>query len=382
MLLWHRHGVQQARLKLLRVAMKAKTASTQKWSVVALLLDCAALAVAFLIYERFSQAGPQLALNRSIAQHDLLVGADALLWIYAMGLYRAEGLVSRDVGIPLFVALCLSTLFAAALSFMVGRGDLISSRWLLTLPLAFSIILVFRSAFCRVATLSSGDVREEKERRQVSLDGLNLVRFDSTLNPTRTMLSHCLKRIFDTVSCIILFTFTLPVSIAAVAAILVMDGRPIFYRQERVGKDGRVFQLYKFRTMCVSAEADGVARWAQKNDSRVTSIGHVLRRTRIDEFPQFINVLLGDMSLVGPRPERVEIVRQLEQVIPNYGCRHLVKPGITGWAQVNYPYGASVADAFEKTKHDFYYINNGSLILDTIIILQTVRVILTAEGSR
>lgn len=362
--------------------MRSKTASAQKWSALAFLLDCAAFVAALLIVALLSGEPASFALNGLVTQNDAMVTASALLWIYAMGLYRPESLLASDLRLPLFVAFCLSTLFAGALSVVVGHSELMATRWVRILPTAFALILAYRSVFGRVATLNGNDLVLEKERRKVPLDEMQFLQANTSINPTRNMLSRGLKRLFDIVSCLILLVFTLPVSIGAILAILVSDGRPVFYRQERVGRDGRLFQLYKLRTMRVSAEADGVARWAQPNDDRVTRVGRFLRLSRIDEIPQFLNVILGDMSLVGPRPERPQIVALLEQSIPNYSCRHLVKPGITGWAQVNFPYGASVADAEEKTRHDFYYIKHGSLILDAIILLQTVRVILTADGSR
>lgn len=155
----------------------------------------------------------------------------------------------------------------------------------------------------------------------------------------------------------------------------------IFYKQERVGKNGKVFELIKFRTMVENAEADGPV-WAQKNDSRVTRIGRFLRKTRIDEIPQIINVLKGDMSFVGPRPERPFFVEQLNRQIPFYNQRLIVKPGITGWAQIKYSYGASEEDAMEKLKYDLYYIDNLSILFDLVIIFETVKVVLFGKGAQ
>ncbi len=156
---------------------------------------------------------------------------------------------------------------------------------------------------------------------------------------------------------------------------------PIFFRQERVGKDGKVFTLVKFRSMTTDAEKDG-AKWASENDQRVTRVGRVIRKLRIDEIPQMWNVLKGEMSFVGPRPERPEFVKELSEKIPYYEQRHTVQPGITGWAQINYPYGASVEDALEKLKYDLYYIKHMCVLLDLYIILKTVKTILFREGSR
>lgn len=157
---------------------------------------------------------------------------------------------------------------------------------------------------------------------------------------------------------------------------------PVFYCQERVGEMEKGFLLYKFRTMRADAESGTGAVWAQTNDSRVTRIGEFFRKSRIDELPQFFNILCGDMSMVGPRPERPEFVRKLKETIPYYSERHFVKPGVTGWAQVSYPYGASVEDALEKLRYDLYYIKNISLSFDLMIILETIQVVLFRRGAR
>jgi lipopolysaccharide/colanic/teichoic acid biosynthesis glycosyltransferase len=149
-----------------------------------------------------------------------------------------------------------------------------------------------------------------------------------------------------------------------------------------VGRGGKTFQIYKFRSMTQDAEQDGVARWASDNDPRVTRVGHLIRRTRIDELPQLINVLRGEMSIVGPRPERPQFVRALVEQVPFYACRHAVKPGITGWAQVRFAYGATFEDAVTKLEYDLYYVKNHSLLLDMHILLDTVRVVLSGQGAR
>jgi len=162
-----------------------------------------------------------------------------------------------------------------------------------------------------------------------------------------------------------------------------IDSRgPIFYRQERVGQGGRTFQCIKFRSMRVDAERDGVPRWAQAGDARVTRVGRVIRQLRIDELPQLINVISGEMSLVGPRPERPAFVAQLRESIRFYDVRHSVKPGLSGWAQVRYSYGASVEDASRKLQFDLYYVKNHSLFLDLLILVETVRVVLFREGAQ
>ena len=181
-----------------------------------------------------------------------------------------------------------------------------------------------------------------------------------------------------------LFLLAWPVMLLVALAIKCEDGfsAPILYRQFRVGQGNRRFHVFKFRSMTVNAEADGKAVWAQKNDQRITRVGHFLRRSRLDELPQIFNVLRGEMSLVGPRPERPEFVDELQKKIPYYSERHAVKPGITGWAQLRYSYGASEEDAAEKLQYDLYYIKNQSLMLDILIILQTVEIVLWGKGAR
>ena len=156
----------------------------------------------------------------------------------------------------------------------------------------------------------------------------------------------------------------------------------MFYRQVRVGQYGRPFGLLKFRSMRQDAERDGKPQWAQKNDSRVTRVGSFIRLTRIDELPQMINVLRGEMSFVGPRPERPEFVDELNERIPYYRERHSIKPGITGWAQLCYPYGSSEQDAMEKLQYDLFYVKNHSLLFYIAILVQTVEVIVWGKGAR
>jgi sugar transferase (PEP-CTERM system associated) len=191
-----------------------------------------------------------------------------------------------------------------------------------------------------------------------------------------------MKRGIDMVVSAVFLVATCPLMAVTALAIYLEDRGPVFYRQERVGLQGKVFSVMKFRSMRVDAERDGIARWAQLRDPRITHVGNFIRGSRIDEIPQIINVLRGEMSFVGPRPERPSIVDELEEHIPYYSYRHMVKPGITGWAQINYPYGASLHDAREKLKYDVYYIKNYSVLLDLITILQTVRVVLWPQGVR
>ena len=189
------------------------------------------------------------------------------------------------------------------------------------------------------------------------------------------------KRIFDLVASSILLLLALPVMIISAIIIVLQDGAPVFYRQERVGQEGRSFKVIKFRSMRRDAEKDGKPRWAASNDDRVTPFGRFMRRTRIDELPQLINVLKGEMSMVGPRPERPYFVDQLTEEIPFYAVRHCVKPGVTGWAQVRYQYGASVDDSMQKLQYDLYYVKNHTLFLDSLVLCETVRVVLTGQGA-
>jgi sugar transferase (PEP-CTERM system associated) len=191
-----------------------------------------------------------------------------------------------------------------------------------------------------------------------------------------------LKRTIDLIISGAFLALVLPMCLLVAMAIRLESRGPVFYRQERVGLNGRVFQLWKFRSMRTDAEKDGVPRWAATADDRVTRVGHFIRMVRIDEIPQVINVLAGDMSFIGPRPERPFFVEQLRELLPNYDLRHRVRPGITGWAQVNYPYGASIEDAKRKLSYDLFYLKKNDVLLDLAILVQTVRVVLFAHGAR
>jgi sugar transferase (PEP-CTERM system associated) len=199
---------------------------------------------------------------------------------------------------------------------------------------------------------------------------------------TRRRWSVAAKRLTDIVSGCALLLITLPISLITAIAVKLDSPGPIFYQQDRVGLGGLVFRIFKFRSMYVDAEAKTGAIWAAQRDPRVTAVGRFIRRIRIDELPQLMNVIRGDMSLVGPRPERPEMVANLSGTIPLYSHRHSMRPGLTGWAQVCYPYGATVEDATEKLCYDLYYIKNWSLLLDLQIILQTTKVVLYGRGAR
>ena len=198
---------------------------------------------------------------------------------------------------------------------------------------------------------------------------------------TEKIYSNRLKRVSDLMLAFTGFALTSPVMFLSAIAIKLTSRGPVFYKQVRVGYDDEHFEIIKFRSMTVNAETDG-AVWAQENDPRVTLVGKFIRKTRIDELPQLWNILRGDMTLIGPRPERPEFVEQLKKDIPYYSLRHAIKPGLTGWAQVNYRYGASTEDAMEKLQYDLYYIRHLSFRLDLRIFFRTIRVMLFGIGAR
>ena len=222
----------------------------------------------------------------------------------------------------------------------------------------------------------------ERETGRVDLDTINpsWLIFSDGFSSSR-MFSSAIKRIFDITASTVLLVLTAPV-ILVFALLVKLDSKgPAFFRQKRVGLYGEPFMLIKLRSMRTDAEKDG-AKWAEKNDPRVTRLGRFIRKVRIDELPQSWSVLKGEMSFVGPRPEVPAFVDSLEDQIPFYSERHMVKPGITGWAQINYPYGASVEDSRCKLEYDLYYAKNYTPFLDLVILLQTLRVILWPEGAR
>lgn len=204
--------------------------------------------------------------------------------------------------------------------------------------------------------------------------------FSDGFNRTRT--TRIIKRTCDIVLSLAFLLGGAPLYTLIVLLIKLDSRGPVFFRQERVGERGRVFTMLKFRTMTADAEGQTGPVWAVENDPRITRVGRLLRKTRLDEFPQIINVLRGDMSFIGPRPERPHFVSQLQERIPFYSQRHTVKPGITGWAQVKYNYGATVEDALEKLQYDLYYIKNLSIFLDVVVLLHSAQVVLFGKGSR
>ena len=222
----------------------------------------------------------------------------------------------------------------------------------------------------------------EREYRQVLLESINPSWMVFGDGFSAGCCRAAVKRGFDLVASVALLFLALPVMAIAALCILLESGWPVLYRQERVGQGGRVFTIYKFRSMRVDAERDGTPRWAAASDDRTTRVGRIIRKMRIDELQQIINVLKGDMSFVGPRPERPFFVDKLVTQIPYYALRHGIKPGITGWAQVSYAYGASLDDTIEKLQYDLYYLKNHGLFLDLMILVATVEVVLWGKGAR
>ncbi len=237
---------------------------------------------------------------------------------------------------------------------------------------------------CKISGIRVSDISTHFEKRlgQIRLDYVNAgwLIFGDGFN--QGFLRTAIKRGFDVVCALTLLVISLPLMLVAMLLIAFESRGPVFYRQERVGLNGKTFNVIKFRSMRRDAEEDGNPRWASTSDDRVTRVGRLIRRVRIDELPQLFNVLKGEMSVVGPRPERPYFVASLTKDIPYYAIRHSVKPGVTGWAQVRYEYGATVEDAKQKLQYDLYYVKNHTLFLDMLIMFETVSVVLTGKGAR
>jgi sugar transferase (PEP-CTERM system associated) len=253
---------------------------------------------------------------------------------------------------------------------MAGNGSGSLTRSMLEARLCGLEVYDLPSLYEKMATRIP--VEHLEDRWLVFADGFNLI---------SRQYVQTLKRIFDFIFAGLLIAFALPFALLTALAIRIDSPGPVFFKQVRIGKGGKPFTLYKFRSMCANAEARG-AQWAETNDPRVTRVGRIIRKLRIDELPQLWNVFVGDMSLIGPRPERPEFVEDLDRQIPYYGVRHTVRPGITGWAQIKYPYGANVEDALRKLEYDLFYIKNMSVLQDMKILLQTIGVVILGKGAR
>ena len=234
----------------------------------------------------------------------------------------------------------------------------------------------------RGVPILSGAAFHENYLGRIDLDALTANDLLLGRGFTTSNVSAALKRLCDIMVGTGMLILLLPMMAMTALAIKIDSPGPVFYRQRRVGRFDKTFTLFKFRSMTADAEASGSPRWAQKQDPRTTRIGRFIRASRIDELPQLANVIMGEMSMVGPRPERPHFVEQLARAIPFYRQRAYVKPGLTGWAQVNFPYGASVEDAREKLAYDLYYVKNRTIMLDLIILISTIRVVLFREGAR
>ena len=237
---------------------------------------------------------------------------------------------------------------------------------------------------CKLSGIKVYDLSTHFEKRlgQIRVDFVNAgwLIFGDGFN--QDPLRATIKRFFDILFSLLLIVLATPIMLATALLIKLESRGAVFYRQERVGQNGSTFMVAKFRSMRSDAEKDGTPRWASAQDDRVTRVGNIIRKVRIDELPQLFNVLKGEMSLVGPRPERPFFVEQLTDQIPYFAARHSVKPGVTGWAQVRYAYGATVEDAQNKLQYDLYYVKNHSLFLDLVVLFETVGVVLTGKGAR
>lgn len=239
---------------------------------------------------------------------------------------------------------------------------------------------------CKMHGIHVVDVNTFLERQlgKINLDTLRPSSFIYSDGFSQNQLKSFSKRTLDIVVSLVMLTLALPLMLLTALAICLESGcrGTVFYKQERMGLNNKTFNIFKFRSMQENAENDGIARWAIKHDSRVTRVGSFIRKTRIDELPQLINVLKGDMSFVGPRPERPQFVNDLSNIIPFYTLRSHIKPGITGWAQICFPYGASIEDAKEKLQYDLYYLKHHNIFLDILVLLQTAAVIVSFKGAR
>ena len=220
----------------------------------------------------------------------------------------------------------------------------------------------------------------ERETAQIRVDSLQPSWLVFGGGFDQSFIRAFMKRSFDLICSGAILLVSFPVMLITALAIYIEDRSPIFYQQERVGKEGHTFKVLKFRSMRNDAEKCGKPQWAAQDDPRVTRVGNFIRKTRIDELPQILNVFKGEMSFVGPRPERPYFVEQLIEVVPYYNVRHSIKPGITGWAQVRYGYGSSAEDALQKLQYDLYYVKNNSLFLDILVLIDTLKVVLFRSG--
>ncbi|HEY5300653.1 MAG TPA: sugar transferase [Acetobacteraceae bacterium] len=342
------------------------TATYALWLVKVLALWIAAVLVtrwALRLVLRHAPFSRRVLVVGAGAAADRLVGA---LRTRRGAMFELAGEIAPDATPPSLEALRAGRVWALLAT---GASDQVPPPWLLDYKLR-GMSVFNELGFC------------ERHLGRINLDRLDAAWLLGADGFNSGRAAAAAKRLIDVAISLLLLGLTFPLMLATAFLVRFDSPGPMLYRQERVGLRGRTFTVLKFRSMRHGAELPGAPQWAARRDTRVTRVGAFIRSTRIDELPQLLNVLRGDMSLVGPRPERPHFVELLGEIIPFYNDRAYVKPGITGWAQVNYPYGASVEDAREKLAFDLYYVKNRSLFLDLLVLLATVRVILFREGAR
>jgi exopolysaccharide biosynthesis polyprenyl glycosylphosphotransferase len=376
------------------VGMQDPLGGRRGWS--AFLLTALAVAAALGLYLFVLYAVSLENLGRTILSRTfvlslgLLFGVRAILWKHAasaparIGCFMRRGPLERFCGLVeknhLLVRMAPEDFEAQALT-PAAIADYFVAQHVDEVVVTSTEVNndLWLACFNRGVQVTDVTVFVEREYYKVPCNDLDLAWFLRIDLKWNHVFYHRFKRTAELLIVAAALPLVVPVVAAAALATYIESGGPIFYSQIRVGLRGKNYRLWKLRTMRVDAEDKG-ATWAVTADSRITRVGRVLRRTRIDEIPQFLNVLNGEMSLIGPRPERPEFVTMLEQAIPLYSQRHWVKPGITGWAQINYPYGASIDDAREKLCYDLYYVKNASPLLDAHIALRTIGALM--KGSR
>lgn len=331
--------------------------------------------------------------HRMLRRHLLVIGAGARAWDLRHMLMREGGSLHYDITFLHDPALCeVDPRLADDPTVRILRSDQIDILAAARRTAADQIVVapderrgmdLVRLLDCRTAgyPIIPYLTFVEKEIRRIDLKRMELGWLVFSDGFTFSTLDRTFKRLLDLIVSSLALLLTAPLLVAAMVAIRIEGPGPIIYRQERVTLGGRVFRIMKLRTMRVDAEKSG-AVWAARQDDRITGVGAFLRRTRIDELPQLVNILKGEMSFVGPRPERPIFIEELAEQIPLYNERHMVKAGLTGWAQINYPYGASIDDARSKLSYDLYYVKNFSILFDLQILLQTLRVVLWPSGVR
>jgi exopolysaccharide biosynthesis polyprenyl glycosylphosphotransferase len=334
-------------------------------------LDMAEVLAAWLVTMTLIRLVYGLAVDRaSLVRRVLLIGDAGPVSAFSVRLRSSRGRLFDPVVLP-----------AQPISWPVLRQQGIWGVVVASAPAEQTVDSLLDCKLRGVQVLS-GAAFQENYLGRIDLDTLTTNDLLLSHGFAASKISAALKRLCDILIGSCMLIVMLPLITMTALAIKADTRGPVLYRQQRTGAYGRTFTLLKFRSMAVDAEASGSPRWAQQQDPRITRVGRFIRDARIDELPQLANVIRGEMSLVGPRPERPHFVEQLTRAIPFYRQRAYVKPGLTGWAQVNFPYGASVEDAREKLAYDLYYVKNRSLMLDLIILVSTIRVVLFREGAR